>query len=84
MDIRGIISGWANLTLKELNLLSPQIRELGEKRLKICDSCPVRTGNICDPKKTILNKNGDRVRGCGCQLSAKALSPGSKCPAGKW
>lgn len=84
MDIRGIITGWANLTLKELNSLSPEIRQMGEKRLKICHQCPVRTGNRCDPNKTIKNKDGDRIKGCGCVLSAKVLSPSSKCPAGKW
>ena len=27
---------------------------------------------------------GQEVRGCGCRLAAKALSPGSVCPLGKW
>ena len=27
---------------------------------------------------------GELKKGCGCRLAAKALSPGSECPLGKW
>ena len=35
-------------------------------------------------KQGIHVVTGQKVRGCGCRLAAKALSPGSVCPLGKW
>ena len=39
-------------------------------RLKVCDSCPLRSGNLC----TV----------CGCHLTAKAIATAWHCPLGKW
>lgn len=58
---------------------------LYEKRIAICNVCPMRYNNFCNPGKKIKHVvTGKLVRGCGCNLSAKVLSKNSKCPAGKW
>ena len=45
----------------------------------------MRTGNICDSDKVGLNiQTNIKTKGCGCNLSAKTLSPCSKCPLGIW
>jgi hypothetical protein len=45
----------------------------------------MRNGGTCNPNKTGIHvKTGAEIRGCGCRLAAKALSPGSVCPLGKW
>jgi hypothetical protein len=45
----------------------------------------MRNGGTCNPSKIGIHvKTGQEVRGCGCRLAAKALSPGSGCPLGKW
>lgn len=66
-------------------------------RKKICLNCPLKSGNNCNPRKSInpstlevkdipLGKAPEKgfIKGCGCRLSAKQRSPGSKCPAGFW
>jgi len=30
------------------------------------------------------NQTGEVVRGCGCNISAKSMSPNSLCPLDKW
>ena len=84
MNIFNILQGWANSVKDKFDILEPEIKQKGEKRLLICNVCIMRTGNTCDPKKEIKHKTKDKmVKGCGCNLSAKALSD-SDCPAGKW
>ena len=50
-----------------------------------CNPCPLRQGNTCSPQimgyHVITN---ERKSGCGCNISAKTLSPSSQCPLGKW
>jgi len=80
-----ILDGWGNLIKSNFGLLDEKYRLMAEKRLILCNSCPIRTNNTCDPNKMILNKkNNQMVSGCGCNISAKTLSPQSQCPAGKW
>lgn len=67
-------SGWFNYIFE-----SPEVEAIALPRLKICDSCPIRTNKVCDRKKSI-----DGVFGCGCPLEKKARSINSKCPLGKW
>jgi hypothetical protein len=80
-----IIGGWSNLILDKVVGVDPLIRKMANERLQICEACPLRTGNRCDP-----NKSGNHVEthastpGCGCILSAKALAPTAECPLGKW
>jgi len=45
----------------------------------------MRSGHKCDPGKQGKNvKTGNMVNGCGCNIAAKTMSPGSSCPLGKW
>ena len=83
--LKEIIDGWANLTRDKFGRLDEQTKLMAKDRLHKCDSCLMRSGNICDPSKRINHMiTNEIVRGCGCNLSAKTLSPDSSCPAGKW
>jgi hypothetical protein len=83
--IRDIIEGWANVVKDRFNQLDPDTKRLSEDRLLLCDSCDIRTGNTCDPRKKGEHvATGQLVGGCGCNISAKTLSTNSKCPLGKW
>lgn len=85
MGLSNIINGWTNFTLDFFNQLHPKIKEEGEKRINICNTCPMRTNNSCDKNKKEINiENGLEVIGCGCNLSAKTLDPNSQCPLSKW
>ena len=80
-----IFTGWGNYVKSHFVDLSPALKEQGEKRLKICDMCDMRSGGTCSTKKQGKHKvTGKMTPGCGCRLAAKALSPGSRCPLGKW
>jgi len=80
-----ILDGWGNLIKSNFGLLGEEYQVMAEKRLLICNPCPMRSGNICDPSKMILNKKTNQmVNGCGCNIAAKTLSKQSTCPAGKW
>lgn len=68
MSIKDILMGWGNLIIRP-----EHITPLMEKRIKICNECPIRTNDTCDKKKG----------GCGCYIPAKNRS-NSKCPKGKW
>lgn len=84
-SVKDILHGWGNKVLDRFNAAPEGLKELASKRMKKCDSCPLRTGNVCDPKKSIKHvKTGKEIYGCGCNLSAKTMAPGSNCPAGKW
>ena len=83
--INEILVGWANTVRDRFNALHPDVKEISEKRLNICNECPMRNGSICDPRRHGENvKTGLLTRGCGCNLLAKTMSPGSKCPLSKW
>ena len=95
MDIKGIITGWANLGLDYFNLLKPELKQVAERRLMVCNTCPMRSGNTCSKKtsmaavKTFIYKGEERIKGqsysgCGCNLSAKTIDPEQICPIGKW
>lgn len=83
--LKEILDGWSNFVLKELDLLSNEIKQIGKVRIDICNGCEIRTHNICSPNKKAKHKeNGKLVNGCGCLLNAKVLSLDSTCPLGKW
>lgn len=85
MQLNQIIEGWGNLVKDKLNLLAPPIKETAEARLKICDVCPIRKNNVCDPNQIITNVRTKKpVKGCGCNIAAKTLAITAKCPADKW
>ena len=80
-----ILTGWGNRVKDTFNMVEPRVKVLSEARLKLCDVCPIRRGNKCAPSLQIKHHvTGNLVNGCGCNISAKTLSPSSHCPAGKW
>ena len=84
-QISQIFTGWANYVKDRFDALDPTVKELSETRLKSCDACHMRSGQKCDPRKQGKNiKTGNTVNGCGCNIAAKTMSPGSSCPLGKW
>lgn len=84
-QVKQIIEGWAKLVYDKLIGLPPAIRDEANNRLGICNGCPVRTGNRCDPRKSGNHvETGRQTNGCGCILTAKAVSMDSECPLGKW
>ena len=84
-QINEILTGWGNVVRDKIGLLDTQTRIISIQRMQICDECPMRDGNRCDPNRWGTHvKTGIKTRGCGCSLSAKTLSPESECPLGKW
>ena len=80
-----ILTGWGNYIKSHFVDLDPKLKEESEMRLRICHSCEMRNGGTCSPSKEGIHVvTGKKARGCGCRLAAKALSPGSVCPLGKW
>ncbi len=83
--LKQILEGWTKLAYDKLVGLPPASRELANKRILICDTCPIRIGNRCDPLQSGVNvKTGKKEKGCGCILPAKVLSMDAECPLGKW
>ena len=80
-----ILEGWGNVIKDQFNAVDPVTKAISKKRLELCDPCGLRQGNTCSPQiygyHVITEK---RVNGCGCNISAKKLSPSSQCPLGKW
>lgn len=80
-----ILSGWGNKIKDTFGMLDEETKELSRARLAHCDSCYMRTGNSCDPRKQMKNNiTGEIAKGCGCNISAKSMSPHSICPLNKW
>lgn len=85
INVKHIFEGWANYLRDRFDTLDPSIKELSEKRLRLCDICHMRTGHACDPAKTGLHVvTGEQVNGCGCHIAAKSMVPAARCPLGKW
>ena len=83
--IEQILTGWGNFVKSHFVDLEPSLKEQGQIRLEICDGCDMRNGGTCSTQKEGRHVvTGEMVRGCGCRLAAKALSPSSRCPLGKW
>jgi len=83
--LKEIFDGWANVAKERFNTLDPAIKLEAEQRLEHCDRCYMRTNNKCDTSKVGVHlETGIKTKGCGCNLSAKSLSPCSKCPLGIW
>jgi len=83
--IKNILDGWANLIKDRFNELEPHVKEISQERLSICDSCDIRLGSICNPRKMGIHiKTGKLSKGCGCNIAAKTMSVRSQCPLGKW
>ncbi len=92
MILKEIINGHINELKSLVGLTSKDEETIYSIREKICNHCPLKTGNTCDPRKWIHPDTlevSDRfekgfVSGCGCRLSAKQKSKTSSCPAGFW
>jgi hypothetical protein len=80
-----ILNGWANLIKDAFGKLNEEQKALSKKRLSICDTCQIRSGNICNPKRMERHiETGALSRGCGCNIAAKSMVKHAKCPVGKW
>jgi hypothetical protein len=80
-----IFDGWGNLIKDKFGALDQKTKELAQTRLANCHFCKMRKGRICST--SIIGKHivtDQIVTGCGCSIDAKALSPTSICPLGKW
>lgn len=85
MALSNILTGWGNLVLDTFHLLDPDLQKEAEARLSQCNTCEMRIDNTCNKRQFGTHvKTGEKVRGCGCHLAAKALDPDSSCPLGKW
>jgi len=85
INLKHIFDGWANVIKNKFDALDPAIKLEAEIRLQHCDKCYMRTNNKCDPDKVGKHVETDALtKGCGCNISAKALSPCTKCPLGIW
>lgn len=83
--VREITDGWFNVAKDMLGDLEPEIKAMAEKRLKICENCPVRGEYTCDSEKCAPHVRTGVVKcGCSCPLIAKTKSRYSFCPLGKW
>jgi len=84
MALKHIAEGWFNGFLSSLNLLDPAIKTLGEARMSICSSCPIRNGFICSEEKYAMKESGEFFHGCGCHIDKKVLCVECVCPGDKW
>ena len=66
INVNSITTGWFNWAMNQIGVLDKTTKDLGEKRLKICETCPKRETNQCGI--------------CGCYLPAKTVDPNAKCP----
>jgi hypothetical protein len=83
--ISEILEGWGNHVKDQFHVLNPQIKEISKQRLERCDTCRVRDGGICSPKRYDVHiQTGEITKGCGCPVAQKSLSLKSSCPLGKW
>jgi hypothetical protein len=84
MALKHIAEGWFNSFLDAINLLEPNIKILGEARMRICADCPVRDGLVCSSEKHGMTEEKEFFNGCGCPIDKKVLCVECKCPGGKW
>ena len=96
--ITTIISAYFKLLLVKTFGLPEEIKLEAERRLLICDTCPLKTNNWCDAKKCVNVKKAyktehrlidyvyyNKVCGCGCYLPAKKfVEDKNLCPLKKW
>ena len=85
--IAQILEGWGRqIAYAWFNIYNKKHKQIMENRLEVCDTCSIRTKNICDDSKTeVDNITGNIIRGCGCSIQAKSfVMENNICPAGKW
>jgi len=73
-DIKNFIEGNYNHLKDRFNLLPDDLKELSDKRIKICLKCPELKDNACSK--------------CGCGFPEMTMTEdtpkGKHCPIGKW
>ena len=90
--LREIVDGHLNELGSALGLTNEDSQKVFRSREKVCNHCPLKSGNTCNPglyinPKTLETSSTAKAgfhKGCGCRLSAKQKSPNSVCPAGFW
>ena len=95
--ITTIISAYFKLLLVKTFGLPEEIKLEAERRLLICDTCPLKTNNWCDANKCVKVKKAykighglidyvyNKVCGCGCYILAKIfVEDKNLCPLKKW
>lgn len=95
--ITTIISAYFKLLLVKTFGLPEEIKLEAERRLLICDTCPLKTNNWCDANKCVNVKKSyktdkglidyifNKVCGCGCYILAKIfVEDKNLCPLKKW
>jgi hypothetical protein len=83
--MKKIVQGWANLARFHTGDLDPEIENMAAERLEKCEDCPARRLFFCSILVRVPHAEDERlVRGCGCMITPKVLSPDSSCPAGHW
>lgn len=93
--IAEILDGWANHIKDKFGILNPTTKLLSEKRLLICDNCPMRKGDRCSGDNSdfaiidfvyrgVQRYKGMVYNGCGCNVIKKSMSRKSQCPLGKF
>ena len=95
--ITTIIIAYFKLLLVKTFGLPEEIKLEAERRLLICDTCPLKTNNWCDSKKCVNVKKSyktdkglidyifNKVCGCGCYILAKIfVEDKNLCPLKKW
>lgn len=66
MAIKHIAEGWFNSFLNSINLLGSETKNLGETRMNICASCPIRKIKRCSADREGIRADGSTFKGCGC------------------
>lgn len=80
-----IIKGWfKKLIVDKLSLIPYHEKQQQIIRYSHCQNCPLNTNGWCDTSKEELDIYGNLVKGCGCELIAKTLSPNEHCPRSLW
>ena len=87
-----IVNGHINELRSKMGLTNKVEELIFSIRKKICEKCPLKVNNTCNPKmwinpETLEVSNTSKenyVKGCGCRLNAKQKSKTSKCPANFW
>ena len=96
--ITTIISAYFKLLLVKTFGLPEEIKLEAERRLLICDTCPLKTNNWSDANKCVNVKKAykteyrlidyvyyNKVCGCGCYILAKIfVEDKNLCPLKKW
>ena len=83
MELVHIAQGWYNFITG-----SPEVKQMMNRRLAICDSCPHKV-EISPLGKKILKALNEKASTyvcglCGCPLSGLTAAPKKRCKAGKW